>query len=155
MSKIVKMASYIGGGATASVLDYEVSNPYVKTLNSDLIATLSISSYWEVSSGTNGYARDTLSGFTIQWGKVTGINIDYEDIYTGSWPRTFTQIFSMVANTINTWNWSDVGSSDAKNHDGYIQIRSLSTSSYTIFMQEDEGDDVFFEGFYWIAVGIS
>ena len=58
------------------------------------------SSNWSVSSGTNGWARDNSTGFTIQWGK------HYNNSYTNkgfeyvSFPRWFNSVLNVTAQQI-------------------------------------------------------
>ena len=49
------------------------------------------SSNWSVSNGTNGWARDNSTGFTIVWGKCTATIVGY------TW-CTFARSFSSVQN---------------------------------------------------------
>ena len=46
-------------------------------------------SNWSISKGTNGWARENTTGFTIQWGDTT------------TFPRTFTTAFQVVMQTDN------------------------------------------------------
>lgn len=59
-------------------------------------------SNWSVSNGTNGWARDNSTGFTIQWGLCNGDT-------TGSWPRRFNSVLSFSAcEKTGAWQLSTV-----------------------------------------------
>ena len=56
------------------------------------------SSNWSVSNGTNGWARDNSTGFTIQWGS-SGASSG-----TLTFPRAFSSVLSLSFHQINTKN---------------------------------------------------
>lgn len=94
------------------------------------------SSNWSVSNGTNGWARDNSTGFTIQWG--TGVNFPSSTIYI-TLPRTFTAFRSVVAVSGNTH--------------GYGGIRANINSNSNIRMYSNsEGDG---ENTSWVALGFT
>ena len=72
------------------------------------------SSNWSVSNGTNGWARDNSTGFTIQWGwaHTKATRIDF--------PRSFSSVLSVV-----NGQWYDSHSGDTDN------ILSWNNSGYT------------------------
>lgn len=72
------------------------------------------SSNWSVSNGTNGWARDNSTGFTIQWGfaHTKATRIDF--------PRSFSSVLSVVSG-----QWYDSPSGDTDN------ILSWNNSGYT------------------------
>lgn len=72
------------------------------------------SSNWSVSNGTNGWARDNSTGFTIQWGwaHTKATRIDF--------PRSFSSVLSIVSG-----QWYDSPSDDTDN------ILSWNNSGYT------------------------
>lgn len=72
------------------------------------------SSNWSVSNGTNGWARDNSTGFTIQWGwaHTKATRIDF--------PRSFSSVLSIVSG-----QWYDSPSGDTDN------ILSWNNSGYT------------------------
>ena len=51
-------------------------------------------STWTISKGTNGWARESSTGFTIQWGRTS--NIDINATSTISFPRTFSTVYSVT-----------------------------------------------------------
>lgn len=55
-------------------------------------------SNWSVSNGTNGWARDNSTGFTIQWGS-SGASSG-----TLTFPRAFSSVLSLSFHQINTKN---------------------------------------------------
>ena len=94
------------------------------------------SSNWSVSNGTNGWARDNSTGFTIQWG--TGVKFPSSTIYI-TLPRTFTAFRSVVAVSGNTH--------------GYGGIRANINSNSNIRMYSNsEGDG---ENTSWVALGFT
>ena len=125
-----------------SVLNAEVDNPCIKTMSSDLIATLSYSSMWEISDGTNGYARDPLSGFTIQWGTDTQTTDRLQNI---SFPLTFTKIFTVVC--VSKTYKAMTGSQNN------IGIYDDLYTSYFIRTIYDRYNG--YNGTYWIALGLT
>lgn len=56
------------------------------------------SSNWSVSEGTNGWARDNSTGFTIQWGQST--------VFDGyiAFPRNFSAAYALEVNQVNSKN---------------------------------------------------
>ena len=72
------------------------------------------SSNWSVSNGTNGWARDNSTGFTIQWGTA-----DTKARWIG-FPRSFSSVLSVVSG-----QWYN-------SHSGYTDnILSWNNSGYT------------------------
>ena len=51
-------------------------------------------STWTISKGTNGWARESSTGFTIQWGRTS--NIGAGATSTISFPRTFSTVYSVT-----------------------------------------------------------
>ena len=49
-------------------------------------------STWTISKGTNGWARESSTGFTIQWGRTSNIGATS----TISFPRTFSTVYSVT-----------------------------------------------------------
>lgn len=94
------------------------------------------SSNWSVSNGTNGWARDNSTGFTIQWG--TGVNFSSSTIYI-TLPRTFTAFRSVVAVPGNTH--------------GYGGIRANINSNSNIRMYSNSTSDG--ENTSWVALGFT
>ena len=73
-------------------------------------------SCWSVSNGTNGWARDNSTGFTIQWGLCNGDT-------TGSWPRRFNSVLSFSAcEKTGAWQLSTV--STVTNTNFYLHGRA-------------------------------
>lgn len=71
-------------------------------------------SNWSVSNGTNGWARDNSTGFTIQWGTA-----DTKATWIG-FPRSFSSVLSVVSG-----QWYNSHSGDTDN------ILSWNNSGYT------------------------
>ena len=106
-------------------------------------------SNWTISKGTNGYARDKTTGFTIQWGLKSGTNSNSEQqIGPFTFPKTFTTCYAVLVSTRNT---------DANNpasYDGMFQVRTWTASQFYVY-QQIIGDDPWFSQFTWTAFGVS
>lgn len=76
------------------------------------ISALAGDSSWTISKGTNGWARENTTGFTIQWGDTT------------TFPRTFTTAFQVVMQTNN-----NKGEQLYKNQ---VTVTSISNNGFTI-----------------------
>lgn len=63
------------------------------------------SSNWSVSNGTNGWARDNSTGFTIQWG---GFSSTVTGNTTISFPRSFSAVRSTSVINLESGTWNDV-----------------------------------------------
>ena len=77
------------------------------------------SSNWSVSNGTNGWARDNSTGFTIVWGKVNG-TISQKP--SANFARTFSVVHSAVISKC-----SNLGNASA------ININSISNSAISVY----------------------
>ena len=94
--------------------------------------------YWTISKGTNGWARESSTGFTIQWG-TTGKAV----AGTTTFPRKFTTLYGvyLTQTGLNT------------NDEKYTsRIKSFSTTSFNWLWGQ-----VYVTGGYllWYAIGIS
>ena len=76
-------------------------------------------SNWSVSNGTNGWARDNSTGFTIVWGKVNG-TISQKP--SANFARTFSVVHSAVISKC-----SPLGNASA------INIDSISNSAISVY----------------------
>jgi hypothetical protein len=76
------------------------------------ISALAGDSSWTISKGTNGWARENSTGFTIQWGDQT------------TFPRTFTTAFQVVMQTNN-----NKGEQLYKNQ---VTVTAISNNGFTI-----------------------
>ena len=56
------------------------------------LVALANSSSWAISKGTNGWARESSTGFTIQWGR----NTTYAYNRSVTFPRTFTTVYGVM-----------------------------------------------------------
>ena len=90
---------------------------------------------WTVSKGTNGWARNDATGFTIQWGKINNIEVG-----TVWLPRSFSDTNYKVNITMN------------RDHDGNYYASKVYTSGFATnkFQYYLHGSTVF-----WTAVGFS
>ena len=77
------------------------------------------SSNWSVSNGTNGWARDNSTGFTIVWGKVNGT---ISQNPSANFARTFSVVHSAVISKC-----SNLGNASA------ININSISNSAISVY----------------------
>lgn len=90
------------------------------------------SSNWSVSNGTNGWARDNSTGFTIQWG-TSGDNTWV------AFPRSFSSVRSVASAP-----WYSSASSDVDN------IKSWSNTGFTKTLIRSGAFS-----WTWIAIGFS
>lgn len=98
-------------------------------------------STWTISKGTNGWARESSTGFTIQWGTVA-CNFAHVTA-TFTFPRTFTAVYSAVATSTSYVN------SGA----GVHSIIGLSNTAATVY--GDYTNDTATSSARIIATGIS
>ena len=97
-------------------------------------------SNWSVSNGTNGWARDNSTGFTINWG-VCAV------AYKGNIQVWFSRAFSSCYSALATYRKADAHTGNQ----GTITINIESGSSMRIY-QYDTGSS---NGVYWVAFGFS
>lgn len=123
-------ANYAGaaGSATGDSLGQAIADTYIKSVRTNGTQVIftrgngtefsvwtqdtnTVSSNWSVSNGTNGWARDNSTGFTIQWG--------YSSVSVGriSFPRSFGAVHSVVATKKNPSD-TDASMVHIKNFDG-------------------------------------
>ena len=69
------------------------------------------SSNWSVSNGTNGWARDNSTGFTIVWGTVGAGN--------GTWASFARSFSSVLSVTLGAWDSSNYGWGNNLNNSGF------------------------------------
>ena len=102
------------------------------------------SSNWSVSNGTNGWARDNSTGFTIQWlqGSI-GIKTDLAI----NFPRTFSLARSVVCGGIE-WGGTD------RSRAGYVGVQSYNNSQVVV-MQPSGATAYSWLQFRIVAVGFS
>ncbi len=106
-------------------------------------------SNWSISQGTNGWARDNTTGFTIQWGIGTGSNTsDEQQVGPYTFPRAFSEVYTILTTLINT------DSSHAGSYDGGFQVRSWNNTQFYLFQQK-YSSSAWFSQFMWVALGIS
>ena len=99
-------------------------------------------STWTISGGTNGWARESSTGLTLQWGTVT----TNKSANTVKFPRVFTTVYN-VNSTIKTNNTNGTSGSENAQYVSNITNTSFNAGS------RDAGNG--YAGFTWIAVGIS
>lgn len=85
----------------------------------------------EISKGTNGYIRDTQTGFTIQW----GYNTNQATPGTVTFPRAFTTLYGATITEVS-------------NKTRATSMGNTSTTGFTAYLSANDN-------FYWIALGIS
>ena len=113
------------------------------------IAALAGKSTWTISKGTNGWARESSTGFTIQWGTVTGTNSDSEQqIGKFNFPRTFTTYYTMTVSLVNT------DTNNPSRYDGEFQVRTVDKNGFYLYQQR-YSSGAWFNRCNWIAIGIS
>lgn len=102
---------------------------------------------WTVQEGTNGWARDNSTGFTIQWGTASGTT-------SVTFLRTFTTCYAVVANGTSH-------DSSRPADTGGVRIASKSNTGFTVYKHR-LGDEQYNSGSSssaftgnWVAYGIS
>lgn len=127
----IKSVSVSGTAVTFTRGDNTTFTVYTQDTNTD-----TNSSCWSVSNGTNGWARDNSTGFTIQWGQSSTFNGWI------SFPRSFSNVYSVLANQVNTYN---VGHSDWYLSTAY----GVGTTGFSTFSYHTNG------AVHFIAIGFS
>jgi len=94
-------------------------------------------SNWSISKGTNGWARDNSTGFTIQWGAYNGA---YQTSTTITFPRTFSTCYAVVMTSV-------YNSTDSSYCDYIDRVLWRNNSQFGAFVNPN--------AFTWLAVGIS
>ena len=79
---------------------------------------------WTLSKGTNGWARESSTGFTIQWGTYTLSQARDNSTFTFNLPRTFTTNYGIQA-----FNYNNLQISEWLNS---FAITAYSTNNFTI-----------------------
>ena len=102
-------------------------------------------SNWSISKGTNGWARDGTTGFTIQWGKHLRTTAENEYNFTVKFPRTFSAVYSVVPVVHENYNVNDLYKTRTQT------VGQISTTGFAI--RTDVADTT--SGVMWIATGIS
>lgn len=85
----------------------------------------------EISKGTNGYIRDTQTGFTIQWGH----NTNQVNPGTVTFPRAFSTMYGTAITEVSSKTRA-------------TSINNTSTTGFSVNLSANDN-------FYWIALGIS
>ena len=105
------------GNVTLGLHAVATSGDYNDLTNKPSIPTNT--SNWSVAPGTNGWARDKSTGFTIAW-----MYVDSNANTTITYPRSFSSVCAIQRTIIST------SSGTAKNYEH--SIGSYSTSSVTV-----------------------
>lgn len=79
---------------------------------------------WAISKGTNGWARESSTGFTIQWGTYTLSQTEDNATFTFNLPRTFTTNYG-----IQVFDYNNLQISEWLNA---LAITAYSTNNFTI-----------------------
>ena len=93
---------------------------------------------WTISKGTNGWARESSTGFTIQWGTYT---LASETDVTITYPRSFSTVYSVVLTKEGTYS----GSAQFR----YYAVKNITNTSF------GTRHLINIDKTHWIAVGIS
>lgn len=91
---------------------------------------------WTISKGTNGWARESSTGFTLQWGSVPTTSGNNNKVV--NYPRKFTSIYSILGHHIKDGNYVNAC------------VQTYNTSQFTFYNENSNGTN-----FNWIAVGLS
>ena len=93
-------------------------------------------STWTISKGTNGWARESSTGFTIQWGSATSQSVTF--------PRSFSSVYQAMYGWRNiTWGDSFLAP--------YMGINTLTKTGFTM----QANPQIMGGSRPWIAIGIS
>ena len=95
-------------------------------------------STWTISKGTNGWARESSTGFTIQWGTYT---LASETDVTITYPRSFSTVYSVVLTKEGTYD-------DSAQFRFYV-VKNITNTSFGTRHYHTINKT------HWIAVGIS
>ena len=95
-------------------------------------------STWTISEGTNGWARESSTGFTIQWGAYT---LASETDVTITYPRSFSTVYSVVLTKEGTYGDSA--------QFRYYAVKNITKTSFGTRHYNSINKT------HWIAVGIS
>ena len=93
-------------------------------------------STWTISKGTNGWARESSTGFTIQWGFKDNLSSGNNII---SFPRTFSTVYQVVP------SFQGTGTNE---NSGFTENSNPTKSNFSVWVRY--GGEC-----RWIAVGIS
>ena len=93
---------------------------------------------WTISKGTNGWARESSTGFTIQWGTYT---LASEADVTITYPRSFSTVYSVVLTKEGTYGDSA--------QFRYYAVKNITKTSF------GTRHYININKTHWIAVGIS
>ena len=95
-------------------------------------------STWTISKGTNGWARESSTGFTIQWGTHT---LASETDVTITYPRSFSTVYSVVLTKEGAYGDSA--------QFRYYAVKNITKTSFSTrhYLSINKT--------HWIAVGIS
>ena len=121
----------------SSNTDYDVR--LQATTSGLLVQTPSASAtfgYWTISKGTNGWARESSTGFTIQWGFKDNLSSGNNII---SFPRTFSTVYQVVPSFQDTGTYENSGFTENSNPTNF---------NFSVWVRY--GGEC-----RWIAVGIS
>lgn len=92
--------------------------------------------YWTISKGTNGWARESSTGFTIQWGFKDNLSSGNNTI---SFPRTFSTVYQVVP------SFQGTGTNE---NSGFTENSNPTNSNFSVWVRY--GGEC-----RWIAVGVS
>ncbi|WP_462372928.1 gp53-like domain-containing protein [Turicimonas muris] len=98
-------------------------------------------SNWSVSNGTNGWARDNSTGFTVQWGELGYPNNKSTDVY---FPRSFSSTTYQVDLSFRKGSYA--------NNSGCLLTWERVANN---IVRISGGQQSSFTGCSWIAVGFS
>lgn len=93
-------------------------------------------STWTISKGTNGWARESSTGFTIQWGFKDNLSSGNNTI---SFPRTFSTVYQVVP------SFQGTGTNE---NSGFTENSNPTKSNFSVWVRY--GGEC-----RWIAVGVS
>lgn len=100
------------------------------------LVALAGKSSWTISKGTNGWARESSTGFTIQWGSATSQSVTF--------PRSFSSVYQAM------YGWRNITWGDSFQAP-YMGINTLTKTGFTM----QANPQIMGGSCPWIAIGIS
>lgn len=100
------------------------------------LVALAGKSSWTISKGTNGWARESSTGFTIQWGSATSQSVTF--------PRSFSSVYQAM------YGWRNITWGDSFQAP-YMGINTLTKTGFTM----QANPQIMGGSRPWIAIGIS
>ena len=96
-------------------------------------------STWTISKGTNGWARESSTGFTIQWGYLAA---------STSGNKTIT-----LPRSLSSTNYAVATMTQSRSYENYFSASLQSKTRTSFVVSVPAKGSSYYTGFYWILVG--